>query len=514
MENEGVQYPKVTQDGYVPVSERFERDMDMEPGSQRRDNITFDEDSNVHFVYEDMNALISTGIGLDTLANMLRTFYGAQRERLDVLEDYSKGENTAISNGKRRIEENKADKRIRHAFGGYISGFITGFIAGKPVTVGSMIKDSDDLEDLEQTHTVNEIDTLNYDLMYDASRYGRAFELHMRQEGENDDKIYLIDPKEMFVIRSADVTQRIIGAVHCPIYNGKVHLTVYTDDAQYLYAPFVPDGITFELQDAHKHFYSIVPVVEWWGNRYRIGDFEPVISIIDAYDSAQSDTSNYMTDLNDAMLVIKGDIKGAGYTPSDFKDMADANILVLESAILANGGESPLDAGYIYKQYDVNGTEAHKERLKQDIHMLSHVPNLKDESFGTASGIAIQHKLIGLRQIQATKESYFKKALRRRYKLIENIHGYLNDVQIASQSLTFTFHPNFPEDIWSEIKAYIDAGGELSQETLQEIASFVDSATENERLENERMEAMAQGLTFPRIATPADVTEDVSVDEE
>ena len=146
--------------------------------------------------------------------------------------------------------------------------------------------------------------------------------------------------------------------------------------------------------------------------------------------------------------------------------------------------------------------------------MLSHVPNLKDESFGTASGIAIQHKLIGLRQIQATKESYFKKALRRRYKLIENIHGYLNDVQIASQSLTFTFHPNFPEDIWSEIKAYIDAGGELSQETLQEIASFVDSATENERLENERMEAMAQGLTFPRIATPADVTEDVSVDEE
>lgn len=512
MENEGVQYPKVTQEGYIPMSERFERDLDTETVSQRRDNITFDEDSNVHFVYDDMNELIGTAGGLDTLANMVRTFYGAQRERLDVLEDYSKGENTAILTGKRRIEDNKADKRVRHAFGGYISGFITGFIAGKPITLGSEIKDSDDLQDLEQMHTVNDINTLNYDLMYDASRYGRAFELHMRQDGDNEDRVYLINPKEMFVIRSADVTQRIIGAVHCPIYNGKVHLTVYTDDAQYTYEPFMPNGIHFTMQDARKHFYGMVPVVEWWGNRYRIGDFEPVISLIDAYDSAQSDTSNYMTDLNDAMLVIKGDIKGAGYTPSDFKDMADANILVLESAILANGGESPLDAGYIYKQYDVEGTEAHKERLKQDIHMLTNVPNLKDDSFGTASGIAIQYKLVGLRQIQATKESYFKKALRRRYKLIENIHAYLNDVKISSQDLTFTFHPNLPEDIWSEIKAYIDAGGDLSQETLQEIASFVDSATEKQRLDDERMEAITQGLTLPRIATPA--PEDVSEDAE
>ena len=33
-------------------------------------------------------------------------------------------------------------------------------------------------------------------------------------------------------------------------------------------------------------------------------DFEKVIPLIDLYDNAQSDTANYMSDLNDAMLLV------------------------------------------------------------------------------------------------------------------------------------------------------------------------------------------------------------------
>lgn len=36
--------------------------------------------------------------------------------------------------------------------------------------------------------------------------------------------------------------------------------------------------------------------------------FEKVIPLIDLYDEAQSDTANYMSDLNDAMLLIKGNV--------------------------------------------------------------------------------------------------------------------------------------------------------------------------------------------------------------
>ncbi len=58
----------------------------------------------------------------------------------------------------------------------------------------------------------------------------------------------------------------------------------------------------------HSEIIRVFPVVEYDNNRFRTGDFEHVISLIDLYDSAQSDTANYMTDLNDALLVISGDI--------------------------------------------------------------------------------------------------------------------------------------------------------------------------------------------------------------
>ena len=56
---------------------------------------------------------------------------------------------------------------------------------------------------------------------------------------------------------------------------------------------------------------------------------------------------------------------------------------------------------------------------------------------------------------------------------------------IEANKLTFTFHPNIPQDVWTEIKAYIEAGGEVSQETLLNNASFTDYETEIDRIKKE-----------------------------
>lgn len=473
---------------YIPKSHRFERDMDVEPLDDRQDTLSFADESNEHFVFsgERVDDLYETEEGLKELTYMLRLFFSEQKERIEILEDYSKGRNTTILSGRRRIEANKADYRISHNYGGYISDFITGFILGNPLTIGSTQEDTDDIDDIKNIHFGNGIDSLNYDLAYDTSRYGRAFELHYRNEF-SEDKIVLINPNEMFVIRSADVTKQILCAVHCPVYNGDVYPSVYTDDYIVTFKPYKNSAPELIVEAITQHFYGMVPVVEWWNNRYRTGDFEAVIPIIDAYDSAQSDTANYMSDLNDALLVISGDIESSGLEQSDLVAMAQANILVLESGRISADKESRLSAEYLYKQYDVAGVEAYKSRLLNDIYKLSKVPNIDDEKFGTQSGIALQYKLIGLRQIQAIKENYFVKALRRRYRLIENIHKVLHDTDIQADALTFTFHPNLPQDVWEEVEKFVSTGGEISQQTLRELASFTDEQTETERLEKENV---------------------------
>src|SRR5699024_6663765 len=120
------------------------------------------------------------------------------------------------------------------------------------------------------------------------------------------------------------------------------------------------------------------------------------------------------------------------------------NIIFLKTKPTADGKYNQADADYIYKQYDVQGMEAYKSRLFNDILLFTSIkkstfvsfksrlfndillftsiPNLLDEKFGgNKTGEALKMKLIGLKQKRATKERLFKKSLRDRYRLINNI---------------------------------------------------------------------------------------------
>jgi len=485
-----------TEGTYIPKSYQFERDMDVSEHTKRYDTIRFEEDSNTHFTYSNMSDLLETEDGKKTLQEIIRRFMYSQKERIEILDDYSKGDNYTVLNGRRRLEEEKSDYRIRHNWGGYISGFITGNIFGKPVTVGlAEGAESDDLKDIQSIIEENDLDALNYELGFDTSRFGRAFELHYR-DADKVDRIVLIDPTEMFVIRDETVANEIIGAVHCPVYNGKLYVTIYTDKQAIALKPTEQSLPKIEEEQRTEHYYDDVPVVEWWGNRFRQGDFENEIPLIDAYDAAQSDTANYMSDLNDALLVINGDMNASGLTLTDAEKMKRANMLLLETGVGVDGKQTSLTAGYIYKQYDVAGTEAYKKRIVNDIYNLSNVPNLEDDKFNsTQSGIALKYKMLGLGQKRATKISFYKKALRRRFRLIQNVHKNLSDVEIDVSKLTFVFHENLPQDVWAEVKQYIDSGGEVSQQTLRDLATFTTNELETDRLDREDTEAREPLMT-------------------
>lgn len=453
----------------------------------RSRSLSFHDLANEQFRYSSVDDLLSTDKGKKALRDMLAAFFDVQKPRLQVLASYARGANYSILSGHRRLDKEKADYRVRHKWGGYIASFATSYVIGTPVSIGVVDEaDKEQLSTISDIEWQNDINALNADLAFDASVYGRAFEYHFRDK-DNVDRVVLIDPLEMFVIRDQTVEQNIIAAVHLPIYDGKVHMTIYTTDRVLTYKPFSSNSVRLVLEDDNKHEYRDVPVVEWWNNRFRMGDYESEISLIDAYDAGQSDTANYMSDLNDATLVIKGDLDAMDLDAATAAKMKSSNLMVLQTGIGADGRQTSADADYIYKQYDVQGTEAYKNRLANDIHRFSRIPNLDDDRFNsTASGIALLYKMIGLEQVRKDKETYFTKALRRRYELISNIHKVINAPVIDADKLTFTFHPNIPQDVWTEIKAYIEAGGEVSQETLMDNATFTNHKDEKARLLKEQ----------------------------
>lgn len=472
---------------YVPKAYQFERDTDVENLTNRQDALVFDRESNIDYVYTNANNLIDTEQGKNDLEEMIEHFLRKQLPRLQVLDDYSKGLNTTVLSGRRRTDKNKSDQRIRHNYANYVSEFLTSYVMGNPVTIESADKGNskETVTLVGKINRTNETNELNKNLAYDASRYGRAFELHVREKDTNYDRIYLIDPKEIFVIRSADVEKSIIAAVHLPDTFGKRHITVYTDKNKVVYEPInrIEEGLS--EKGRKRHDYEDVQVIEWRNNRFRSGDWESEISIIDAYDSAQSDTGNYMNDLADALLVIAGDFEAMGLDPNEVIEMKNNGLLALQSGTDINGKQTNINAEYIYKQYDTQGTEAYKKRLLDDYFKLTSVPNFNDERTNADSGVALERKFVNLQQKRATKESQYAKALKQRYNLIESIHINLNDETLDSKVLELQFHPNVPEDRWGEAERAVNAGTELSQETLHGIVSFTTHENEKERLRNE-----------------------------
>lgn len=470
----------ILQEGqYIPRSYQFERDMEPTNLEKREDFLRFSDKANVHFMFHSAKELVEKDKEAKDLKKMIGQFQADQVERLNILESYSNGNNYTILNGRKRLEPEKADYRIRHDLGGQASRFFTGYTVGQPISIGATDTDTE-LTSIDDFNTYNDIDALNRELVYDASRFGRAFELHYFDEFEQP-AVALIDAKEMFTVRSADVKKEIIAAVHCPIYNGKMFVTVYTDKE------IVSYDNDWKETNRKPNPYKMVPVVEWQNTRDRLGDWEKGIPIIDAYDAAESDTANYMSDLNDAMLVIKGDVESTGMNASDIMQMKQANMLVLESGVGHNGQQTSLEAGYIYKQYDVSGVEAYKSRLIKDFFRIVGLPNLQDDAtFSATSGIAIRYKLVDLQQVTSVKRGFFIKALKRRYKLLQSLSENLKGFEAVNANLlTFTFHENLPTDVWAEIQSAISSGMEVSQETLMESASFTDARKEKSRLMKE-----------------------------
>jgi SPP1 family phage portal protein len=445
----------------------------------------FSKEANIQYTFDSAEELIKDS---SELSAMLKHHIEHQRPRLNVLDDYYIGENTTISAANRRKEEDKADHRAKHNYAKYVSNFMQGFLVGVPIAVQH--KDKSTQEKIDDINETIEHAALNADIVLDLSIYGRAYELAHRNQ-QDQTKVYLSSPLETFLIYDNTIEKNIIAGVrYFNVGYGdsqKIKVLFYTDKRIYTYYTSNMGDYNLKLEGDTEHPFNEVPINEHSNNRFRQGDFENVLDLIDLYDAGQSDTANYMTDLNDAMLKIVGNLE---LSPEEAKKMKQANIIFLKPEQNADGKEGSVDADYIYKKYDVSGSEAYKGRLQTDIHKFTNTPDLNDENFaGQQTGEAMKYKLFGLEQIRINKERLLKRSLNRRYKLINNVMHLASEAGKGEfEGLTYKFTPNLPKSTKEAVEMFNVLGGELSQETkLKTIPMIVENPEEEQkRIEVER----------------------------
>ena len=414
-----------------------------------------------------------------------------QASRLDKLNDYMDGKHDIL---KRTMPSDAANIKVVANHAEYISDIATGYVHGAAISYGG---DGSDL--LDTLFVEIEEDSHNADLGMDISVFGRGYELLYINADENPNvELAVLNPRTTNVVKDTTVRHdTIFGFNYLPIKSledvvSGYEVVVYDDYWIYTYkTKNLYSAQSYELVDMEEHYFGDCPLIEYSNNKKQRGDFEGVLTLINAYNLLQSDRLNDKEALADALLAIENASLG-----DDADERSETAEFIKKERILElpEGGK----AYWLVKTLNESQVEVLKKALKDDIHEFSKVPCLTDENFvGNCSGVAMKYKLFGLEQLGKTKERYFKKGLRKRLKMICHIF-FIMGIYIDYKKITSIMKRSLPVDDETLAKIAKETEGFISWETrLQRYDPELDPEQERERLMKERQaEADANARAF------------------
>lgn len=351
------------------------------------------------------------------LASCLRE-HMARLGRLNRLRRYYDGRHDIC---RRSRAEGLPNNHLVHGFPRYISAMASGYLVGSPVGYrpreGADDHERAALDALLNAYAAGSVDSVDAELARNASIYGRAVEL-VYADGDAQPRSVSLDPCCAFVVYDDTVAaQPLLGMYYAPVRlpeggsrGWRVH--VFTEDRRTTYRlDSLSDPGMGRVESSAPHYFGGVPMVEYWNDECERGDFEPVLSLIDAYDALASDRLNDKQQFVDALLLLYGctmETDAQGRSPG--QQLREDKALALP--------DSDAHAEWLCKQLNEADTEILRAALKQDIHKMSLVPDLTDEQFAAnISGVAMRYKLLGLEQLTKVKERWFREGLRWRLRL-------------------------------------------------------------------------------------------------
>lgn len=396
--------------------------------------------------------------------------------------------------------KHKPDNRIVANFAKYITDTMNGFFIGIPIKV---IADEEAVADfVEHLDQYNDQDDNNAELSKIMSIYGKGYEMYYTDESSELCITYL-SPLEAFMIFDDSILER-------PLY----FVRRYTDrdgnewgsvsNSETVRHFEIKNGVEF-LDEGEPHYFGDVPATEYVENAERQGIFEPVLTMINAYNNALSEKANdvdYFADAYMKVLGVKLDEKSADF----LRDNRIANF--------SGNGSDKVVVEFMEKPNADTTQENLLERLESLIFQISMVANISDENFGAATGIALKYKLQAMSNLEKTKERKFASGMNRRYKLLFG-HPASTAPADAWQQLEYKFTPNFPANLLEEAQIAAQLEGIVSHETQLKVLSVVEDVQgELEKIEEESKEAEQTVVESFMFGNAATTEENSATDEE
>lgn len=385
--------------------------------------------------------------------------------------------------------DNKLVANLPH----YIVDTYNGFFTGIPPKVTLDDKETNSL--LQEWNDENSLQDKLSEISKQADIFGRSLAF-VYQDEDSQTRIAYSSPVNSFMVYDDTVSRQPLAFVR---------YWKNTDGIQVGMVYYSDKTISFEgskFGDEMLNPYKMVPAVEFYGNEERQGVFDNVKTLIDELDRVLSQKANQVEYFDNAYLKILGvdlDQDGDG--------KPDADLIGNQMIYSPDADATNATVDFISKPDGDNMQEHIIDRLVSMIYQISMVANLNDEAFaGNSSGVALQYKLLPMRNMAANKERKFRQALRRLYRIVFSVGTVLPEVHSEDwRELVFTFKRNLPDDISNDADIAQKLQGMVSQETLLSNLPFVnDPQEEIKRINKEKQENMQQALKYGPAALDQD----------
>lgn len=370
----------------------------------------------------------------------------------------------------------KPDNRIVVNFAKYIVDTMNGFFLGNPIK--TIVDEGNDevRKYVELLDQYNDQDDQNAELSKICSIYGKGYEMYYVDDIGKIGITYLT-PMDAFMIYDDSVLIRPRYFVRVYKDSDGVLQGSVSDERKVRY--FIFEGKIIWESEEKEHGFDGIPATEYVENEERMSIFEPVLTMIDAYNKALSEKANDVDYFADAYLKVLG----AKVYDDDTKNIRENRIINFEGM-----GEKNPEVDFLEKPNSDTTQENLIERLERLIFQISMVANISDENFGTSSGIAMKYKLQAMSNLEKVKRRKFTSGMNRRYMLIFSnpVSGMKKDDWVK---LHFHFTPNIPANLLEEADIASKLEGVVSQETQLQVLSIIDDVqAEIEKLKAEKQE--------------------------
>lgn len=257
-------------------------------------------------------------------------------------------------------------------------------------------------------------------------------------------------------------------------------VTVYTDRTARDFICGNLDGESFKpVGEVRYHWFGGVPVIAYTNNDERQGDFEQILSLIDAYDGLMSSRLTDKKKFVDALLVFFG------------MTLAEGDEAKLAREKFIDGAPLDARAEYIQKTFNESEVQVLADSLVREMHKMTFTVDMSDEQFaGNSSGQALKLKLLTMDLLSRSKMRRMEQGLRQRLELYNHwlvVRGAMGLVDHSQVDVVFT--PDLPINESEIVDMVCRLQGIVDDQTLLSQLWFIRDpaeAAENLRLQRQQ----------------------------